>query len=56
MMKDAVLKVENVTKAFGGLVALDQVSLHVSQSEILGIIGPNGAGKSTLIGAISRTR
>jgi branched-chain amino acid transport system ATP-binding protein len=52
-MKNAVLSVENVTKAFGGLVALEDVNLQVDQSEILGIIGPNGAGKSTLIGAIS---
>ena len=48
-----MLRVENLTKQFGGLVALDDVNLHVDNSEILGLIGPNGAGKSTLINVIS---
>ena len=48
-----MLRVENLTKRFGGLVALDDVNLHVDNSEILGLIGPNGAGKSTLINVIS---
>jgi branched-chain amino acid transport system ATP-binding protein len=48
-----ILKVEGMTKKFGGLVAVDKVSFHVDQSEILGIIGPNGAGKSTVLGVIS---
>ena len=48
-----ILKIEELTKRFGGLVALDRVSLHVNESEILGIIGPNGAGKSTLLNTIS---
>ena len=52
-MKDITLRVEGVTKQFGGLVALDEVNLQVANSEILGIIGPNGAGKSTLLGVIS---
>lgn len=49
----ALLEVEKVTKRFGGLVALNDVSFSVAQGEILGIIGPNGAGKTTLFSAIS---
>lgn len=52
-MQSMMLQVENITKQFGGLVALDAVSLHVANSEILGIIGPNGAGKSTLLAVVS---
>ena len=47
-----LLEVEKLTKAFGGLVAVDNVDFHVNEGEILGIIGPNGAGKSTLINQI----
>lgn len=42
------MTVENVTKRFGGLVAVNEISFSVSAGEILSIIGPNGAGKSTL--------
>lgn len=53
-MKDGViLQVDNITKQFGGLVAVDRLSFHINKSEILGIIGPNGAGKSTVLGVIS---
>ena len=48
-----ILKVEEVTKHFGGLTAVDKASFHVNEHEILGIIGPNGAGKSTVLGVIS---
>jgi branched-chain amino acid transport system ATP-binding protein len=48
-----ILKVEEVTKQFGGLLAVDKASFHVNEHEILGIIGPNGAGKSTVLGVIS---
>jgi len=49
----AVLRTEGLTKRFGGLVALSEVSMEVSEGEILGIIGPNGAGKTTLINVIA---
>lgn len=52
-MQKVTLKIENLTKYFGGLAALNDISFHVTNSEIMGIIGPNGAGKSTLLGAIS---
>ncbi len=48
-----ILEVEELTKQFGGLVAVDRVSLQADKSEILGIIGPNGAGKTTLLNVIS---
>jgi len=48
-----ILNVENLTKNFGGLVAVDRVTFDVRDNEILGIIGPNGAGKSTVINMIS---
>jgi branched-chain amino acid transport system ATP-binding protein len=48
-----LLHVEHVTKMFGGLVALNEVSLTLSQGQIKSIIGPNGAGKTTLFNVIS---
>jgi branched-chain amino acid transport system ATP-binding protein len=50
-----ILEVEELTKQFGGLVAVDRVSFQVARTEILGIIGPNGAGKTTALGCISGT-
>ncbi|HEX8034620.1 MAG TPA: ABC transporter ATP-binding protein [Ktedonobacterales bacterium] len=47
-----ILQLDGVTKRFGGLSAVDNLSFSVRQGEILGIIGPNGAGKSTMIGLI----
>lgn len=48
-----LLRVENVSKSFGGLRVLKQVSLHIADGEILGLIGPNGAGKTTLLDVIA---
>jgi branched-chain amino acid transport system ATP-binding protein len=48
------LSVENVTRRFGGVVAVDDVSLAVERGRIAGLIGPNGAGKTTLFNLISR--
>ncbi|MET3415063.1 ABC transporter ATP-binding protein [Methylobacterium sp. 1030] len=50
---DPILRVDDVTLAFGGLVANRDVTLDVRRGEILGLIGPNGAGKSTLFNLIS---
>ena len=48
-----ILKVEKVSKHFGALTALSEISLHLSQGEILGIIGPNGSGKTTLFNILT---
>jgi len=48
-----LLSIEGVTKRFGGLVAVNAVSLELAAGEILGLIGPNGAGKSTIFNLIT---
>jgi len=53
MPNEEILKVESVSKRFGGITAVNNVSLSVRKGEILGIIGPNGAGKSTLFNLLS---
>lgn len=48
-----ILRTDGVTKCFGGLTAVNNVSLEVNEGEIIGIIGPNGAGKTTFLNCIS---
>ncbi len=48
-----LLEVEGVGKRFGGVVALDGVTMGIEEGEILGLVGPNGSGKSTLINVLS---
>lgn len=48
-----ILEVINVTKRLDGLVALNDVCLHINRGEIVGLIGPNGSGKTTLFNVIS---
>jgi branched-chain amino acid transport system ATP-binding protein len=49
----AILSVKNVTKRFGGLVAVSNMSFDVAKHEMVGVIGPNGSGKTTMINMIS---
>jgi branched-chain amino acid transport system ATP-binding protein len=48
-----ILEVREVTKTFGGIIALNRVSFDVGEGEILGIIGPNGSGKTTVVNCIT---
>jgi branched-chain amino acid transport system ATP-binding protein len=52
-MSDALLETEHVTKAFGGLVAVENVSFSVAPRSIVSIIGPNGAGKTTFFNMLT---
>ncbi|MFT9820478.1 ABC transporter ATP-binding protein [Lysinibacillus sp. NPDC056185] len=51
--KELILSVENLTKVFGGVVAVDNVSFTINKGEIFAVIGPNGAGKTTLFNMIT---
>src|SRR3989475_3187514 len=53
-MSAPLLRVDRLTKRFGGLVAVDRVSFEVRRDEIVGLIGPNGAGKTTLLRLITK--
>lgn len=53
MSAEPILSIKGVTKSFGGLKALMEVSFDISQGEVFGIIGPNGSGKTTLINCIT---
>jgi branched-chain amino acid transport system ATP-binding protein len=48
-----LLHLENVTKRFGGLIAVNDVSLEINQGEFIRIVGPNRSGKTTLFDVIS---
>jgi branched-chain amino acid transport system ATP-binding protein len=52
-MSESILKLNNVTMQFGGVVALNDVTFEVKKQEILGLIGPNGAGKTTVFNVIT---
>jgi len=52
-MTAPLLELREVTKRFGGLVAVDRLSVHVDEGESLGLIGPNGAGKTTAFGILT---
>ena len=52
-MSAPVLQVTDLTKTFGGFVALNQVNMHLGPGERLGLIGPNGSGKTTMINCIT---
>ena len=53
MERDIILEVEDLSKSFGGIKAVDSLSLSVKKGEQVGIIGPNGSGKSTLVNLIT---
>ena len=53
MSESPILQVEGVTKTFGGIIALNNVSFSLNAGEILGIIGPNGSGKTTVVNCIT---
>jgi branched-chain amino acid transport system ATP-binding protein len=53
MSEEAILSVQGISKSFGGVKALDDVSFDIYPGDIFGIIGPNGSGKTTMINCIS---
>jgi branched-chain amino acid transport system ATP-binding protein len=53
MEDKTILKVEDISKNFGGVVAVNKVSFHVQKGELVGVIGPNGSGKTTLVNLVT---
>ena len=53
MTGKAILQVKEITKTFGGIIALNRVSFDVNKGDILGIIGPNGSGKTTIVNCVT---
>jgi branched-chain amino acid transport system ATP-binding protein len=53
MSEGVILQVKNISKSFGGVKAVDNISFHLVNGEILGIIGPNGSGKTTLVNLVT---
>ncbi len=53
MAEEPLLRVESVTKSFGGVVAVSDISFEINRGDFLGIIGPNGSGKTTLVNLIT---
>lgn len=53
MTTEPILKVENVFKSFGGVIAVNEVSFELQRGDFLGVIGPNGSGKTTLVNLIT---
>ena len=53
MSREPILKAEEMSKTFGGIIALNRVSFAVEKGEILGIIGPNGSGKTTIVNCLT---
>ena len=51
-MENTVVKIDNLVKRYGDLIALDHFSLDINQGEIFGLLGPNGSGKTTTINCL----
>ena len=56
MSDDAILRVENLRKSYGDVVALNGVDLDMHPGEVVGLLGPNGAGKTTMVSIICGVR